>query len=51
MKDPLPRPNEKCAIPKTPIKVARRFLGASMLQYVAAATHIKWQERLKKFKR
>jgi len=25
----------------TPISVARRFLGASRAQYVAAATHIK----------
>lgn len=45
MKDPLPRPNEKCAIPKTPINVASKFLGAKREQYVAAATHIRWQER------
>jgi hypothetical protein len=34
-------PRLKWDIPMTPISVARRFLGASRAQYVAAATHIK----------
>lgn len=34
-------PRLKCAIPRTPIKVAKRLFGAIMAQYVAAATHIR----------
>lgn len=38
-------PKLKCAIPRTPIKVARRCFGANIEQYVAAATHIKWHDK------
>lgn len=34
-------PRLKCAIPSTPINVASKLLGASIAQYVAAATHIR----------
>jgi hypothetical protein len=34
-------PKLKCAIPKTPMSVARSVLGARTAQYVAAAIHIR----------